>query len=125
MEEDTLDAGEELLSNYITKQGASFTYIYDFGDEWIHRIELEQIQTLDKTIKYPVCISGAMNCPPENCGGTYGYYENLAILKNPEDESYEEIKEWMGANYSPEHFDLIATNKQLQKTSRYLKKMYE
>ena len=40
----------------------------------------------DPKIKYPVCIDGARACPPEDCGGIYGYENVLTVLSDPEND---------------------------------------
>ena len=40
---------------------------------------------------YPICLAGERACPPEDCGGTEGYRNLLKILKNPDNEEYEEM----------------------------------
>ena len=80
-------------------------YTYDFGDNWKHQIELEEILPRDKNIKYPICIDGKRACPPEDCGGVWGYEDFLRILNDPADERHEEMLEWIGGEFDPEHFD--------------------
>lgn len=47
-----------------------FIFVYDFGDGWEHEIELEKILEPEYKVNYPICIHGARNCPPDDCGGT-------------------------------------------------------
>jgi len=65
-------------------QGAlkSFTFEYDFGDGWRYAVQLEDILEPEKRQKYPLCIGGARNCPPDDCGGTGGYEEFLEAIRN-------------------------------------------
>lgn len=58
-----------------------FVYVYDFGDDWIHEIVLEDINT--DRIKHPVCLDGKGATPPENCGGPYRYEWLKSIMANP------------------------------------------
>jgi hypothetical protein len=37
----------------------------------------------DPKKKYAVCLDGKNACPPEDCGGIWGYYELLKAVKNP------------------------------------------
>lgn len=53
--------------------GDKFLYIYDFGDDWRHELEIEAILPPDPKGFYPDCIAGARACPPEDCGGVSGY----------------------------------------------------
>jgi len=80
-------------------------YEYDFGDSWRHTVKLEKILKAAIGEKYPKCIAGKRACPPEDCGGTDGYRNLIKILKNPENEEYEEMVEWTGGDYDPEEFD--------------------
>ena len=81
-------------------------YTYDFGDNWEHKIPLEKILPRDKNIEYPACIAGKRACPPEDCGGIWGYEEFLEAINNPDHEEHEEMLEWVGGEFDPEHFDV-------------------
>jgi hypothetical protein len=62
------------LHQVAPKAGASFMYVYDFGDDWVHNIKVEKI--LDKDEQFvgkPLCLKGQLSCPPEDCGGIGGY----------------------------------------------------
>jgi len=63
--------------------------------------------------KYPVCIEGKMNCPPEDCGGVWGYSDLLEILIDPKHEEYEDYIEWLGDDFDPNEFDLEMINTML------------
>ena len=80
-------------------------YTYDFGDNWEHTVELEEILPRDKDVEYPRCIAGERACPPEDCGGIWGYEDLLQIISDPEHEEYEAMLEWIGGEFDPEHFD--------------------
>jgi hypothetical protein len=71
-------------------------YEYDFGDSWTHRIVLEKILPSSATPKTPKCIAGARACPPEDCGGPYGYAEFLMAIKDPSRPEHEEMLDWIG-----------------------------
>jgi hypothetical protein len=91
--------------SYYNDLGVTAKYLYDYGDSWWHKIQLEGYLLKNKKFKYPLCIDGERACPPEDCGGTSGYYELLATLSNPEDEDYEDMKIWVGENWNAEKFD--------------------
>lgn len=93
------------LRGYFLRPGQSANYEYDFGDSWSHRIELERIVDRDPGLKLPMCLGGKRACPPEDCGGTPGYEELLATLRNPADEEYQSTIEWLGGPFDPEAFD--------------------
>jgi hypothetical protein len=50
-----------------------FKYTYDFGDDWVHLITIEGTIPTVAGQRYPACIAGKRSCPPEDCGGPYGY----------------------------------------------------
>jgi hypothetical protein len=93
------------IADYFSMENRSVDYVYDFGDNWVHKVELEKILPAEEGINYPICVKGKRACPPEDCGGIWGYEELLEILKNPNHEEYEETLEWLGEDFDPEHFD--------------------
>lgn len=76
-DEDGLSAADETLASWIKPTTKSFRYIYDFGDDWVHTITVEESTTSDLPPKLPVCVAGGGACPPEDCGGVYGYRDLL------------------------------------------------
>jgi hypothetical protein len=62
---------------------------------------------------YPICIGGARACPPEDCGGIWGYEQLVEVLKNPKHPEYQEKLEWAGDDFDPERFDLDEVNRDL------------
>ena len=101
------------LSTILKKEKSKILYEYDFGDGWIHNIELEKIITEDAG-QIPRCISGKRSCPPEDCGGTYGYSDLLETISNPKNEGYEEIMEWLDEDFDPDYFDIDDINYSLK-----------
>ncbi|WP_109007066.1 plasmid pRiA4b ORF-3 family protein [Nostoc commune] len=63
---------------------------------------------------YPICITGKRACPPEDCGGSWGYAELLSIITSPSHPEYEERMEWVGEGFSPDTFDINEVNQRLQ-----------
>ncbi|MGP8329345.1 MAG: plasmid pRiA4b ORF-3 family protein [Methanosarcinaceae archaeon] len=96
----------EKMSDYFTMENRKADYIYDFGDNWIHNIELEKIVTREEGVKYPICIKGKRASPPEDCGGVWGYEELLEIIVDPNHKRHEEMLNWTGGDFDPEYFDV-------------------
>ena len=94
----------------------TYTYIYDFGDDWIHQITVEKI--LPDEIKSPVCIAGKGTCPPEDCGGSWGYENLKNILADPSNKEHSEMKEWLGLeedeDWDANYFDVDEINQILK-----------
>ena len=85
--------------------GDKFLYVYDFGDDWVHEVLIEEISEPVPKETYPRLIGGERNCPPEDCGGPPGYESLLRILADPSDPQYGETLEWLGGSFDPEGFD--------------------
>jgi hypothetical protein len=102
--EDTISGAEVKIAKYFLTPKDKAIYEYDFGDGWEHEVILEKILPEESNIKYPKCIAGERACPPEDCGGTWGYSDLLEIIANPEHEEYNERMEWIGDEFNPEKF---------------------
>ncbi|MFV0392451.1 MAG: plasmid pRiA4b ORF-3 family protein [Paludibacteraceae bacterium] len=103
------------ISDLLKTENDKMNYEYDFGDGWEHDIILEKVLPSDPKLKYPICLTGKMNCPPEDCGGIWGYLDMLETLKHPEDEEYEAVIEWLGEDFDPKHFDKDEVNNLLKR----------
>lgn len=85
-------------------------YEYDFGDSWEHELVIEEQMTAADGALYPACVAGGGACPPEDCGGSYGFAELKALLAGPPSPEREEMLEWAGGGYDPSRFDLAAAS---------------
>ena len=104
-EREILAGWKQRISAWFSKDYRSALYTYDFGDEWEHIVKLEKILAREAKKKYPVCVAGKRACPPEDCGGVWGYGDFLKVLKDPDNEEYEDMLNWVGGKFDPEHFD--------------------
>lgn len=116
---DISDDRKMKLSRISHREDYNFTYIYDFGDNWCHELCIEKFMDKEEGMRYPVCLEGGRACPPEDCGGIYGYSEMLEIIHDPYHEEHESMMVWLGGGYDPEAFDLDAVNKELRKIKRH------
>lgn len=114
----SLDARKYRIDRLLEREKDRIDYEYDFGDSWCHRITLQKILPRDPTVRLPVCVSGKRACPPEDCGGVWGYYDKLAILADPDHEEHESIREWMGDDIDPDAFSVDHVNRLLRGMSR-------
>jgi hypothetical protein len=100
--------------NHLIAQGVKkFRYIYDMGDSWEHTILIEKTLPVEAGVQYPRCIAGERACPPEDCGGPWGYADLLEVLQDPEHPEHEERLEWLGGEFDPEAFNLDEVNAEL------------
>ncbi|MGG0642673.1 plasmid pRiA4b ORF-3 family protein [Sporosarcina gallistercoris] len=120
MKEESLEMPGDLpikLEKNITLAGIVEThtvvkYMYDFGDGWMHDIQVEKVLH-DQTISKPVCLEGEGTAPPEDCGGEPGFYKFLEIMKNPSSPENETMKSWARGQLYRE-FDLDVVNRRLR-----------
>jgi len=92
-----------------------FIYEYDFGDSWEHEVLVEKVLPPDPGFKYPVCLAGKNNCPPDDCGGIGGCYNLLEAIADPHHPEHDELKEWLNEDFEPAFFDLAAKNAALKR----------
>ncbi len=93
------------LSRNLKKLEDRCEYEYDFGDAWVHDIEVEEISALP--MDNPRLLDGEGAAPPEDCGGIPGYERILEVLrtgKDPWGEDPEELITWVG-DWRPDSFD--------------------
>ena len=95
------------IADFFTPANPDAEYIYDFGDNWIHVVSLEEILPRQKGVDYPLCVEGARACPPEDSGGTHGYEDFLNIIMDPSHDEHDSMLEWAGGEFQPEHFDCL------------------
>lgn len=110
--EEQEDAEEVELESLGLKKGDQFLYTYDFGDSWEHTLTVEDLRP--DVPDHPVCLDGARNCPPEDCGGRWAYAGLLEVVANPEHEEYDDLTEWLGGEFDPEAFDMEMINEMLE-----------
>jgi hypothetical protein len=103
------------LSGVARRVRSTFAYEYDSGDSWDHRVTVEKILDPDPAaVGRAQCLDGERACPPEDCGGVWGYADLLQIIMDPKHEKYEPMMEWLGGEFDPETFDWDSVNKHLR-----------
>lgn len=107
------DENKAKLGSLIKQEKAKFFYTYDFGDSWEHLILVEKILPKEPNITYPICIKAKRACPPEDCGGPWGYMEFLEAIQNPNHPEHESFLEWLGGSFDSEFYDLNEINQRL------------
>ena len=109
---EVLDSRKMTLDKIFTEERTSFLYEYDMGDSWRHQITL--LGTVEGEEKL-ACTAGARACPPEDCGGTMGYYALLVALSDPDHEDHDTMLEWVGGKFDPHAFDVAAVDRALKR----------
>ncbi|OSM07610.1 putative plasmid pRiA4b ORF-3 family protein [Magnetofaba australis IT-1] len=89
------------------------SYVYDFGDNWLHKIEIEGSEAIDPNSRYPHLVTGKRRCPPEDVGGILGYHGFLEAIKDINHPEHGAWMEWSDGQFDPEEFDRDAINSSL------------
>ncbi len=79
----------------------------DSGDNWEHEITVEDLLDADPDTHYPVLLAAKGSCPPEDCGGPWGYANLRQILADPNHDEHQDMLEWLGLDNASE-FDPAA-----------------
>ncbi len=111
---DLEDEDNTRLDQVLRKPKDKLVYKYDFGDGWVHDVVVEKVLPIDSGgRRYPLVTGGRRACPPEDCGGIFGYYRLLEVLGQPDHPEHEEMLEWLGGEIDPERFDVEEINRRL------------
>jgi hypothetical protein len=92
------------LKDLLDRGVSEFEYVYDFGDDWVHRVVLEPAA---------LCLAGENACPPEDVGGPHAYAEFLDAIGNPKHKEHGSYLRWIGGVWDPKGFDLNRVNRDL------------
>ena len=116
-ESNTLSAKKATLADLIAhlKRNKTFHYVYDFGDDWLHTVKLEALTEASPDGTYPRLLSAQGACPPEDCGGPWGYAHYLEAIADPDHEEHVDMIEWRGPGFDPNAVDEAAIHKALDK----------
>jgi hypothetical protein len=93
------------LATVLERGIRDFLYIYDFGDNWRHRISIAEVRQGDADIEYPRFVSGARRAPPEDVGSISGFEEFLEAMADSDHEQHDQMLEWHGKPFDPEDID--------------------
>ena len=111
---DAADARTVPLATLGLREKRKCLYEYDFGNSWEHELLVEEILPRDEGKRYPVCLTGKRACPPEDCGGIWGYASFLAAIRDPEHPEHDEMLAWVGGEFDPDILDLDEVSRELQ-----------
>jgi hypothetical protein len=106
------------LSKVVPGEKFKFLYTYDMGDCWEHEILVEKVLPREAEQMYPICLAGKRACPPEDCGGAWGYAEFVEAIQNPDHPDHAQMLEWVGGAFDPNEFDRDEINQHIEIVSR-------
>lgn len=68
---------------------------------------------------YPLCVAGSGACPPEDCGGVWGYANLKEVLAHPSHEEHQDMLDWLGLGaadeFDPKEFSAEDVNVRLSR----------
>lgn len=102
---ETVDERTVELADVLPTVSSKMRWDYDFGDGWEHDIVVEAIEPAREGATYPMCVGGRRACPPEDCGGPWGYADLLAALSDPTHPEHDDLVEWTTPGFDPTAFD--------------------
>ena len=114
---DYMEASTTYIREFLEEEGW-FTYTYDLGDNWEHRVTVEKVMD-DYAFDYPVVVKYKGDCPPEDCGGIWGYYEYLEIMQDKSHPEYEDRAAWLEMQGYPDEYDMAWVNDELRRDYCY------
>lgn len=91
------DSTEVTISDIFTSR-KRIVYEYDFGDGWLHTVELCRVID-DCRNPSPQCIMAVGDAPMEDCGGPDGFAHIMEVLNNPKHPEHKEISEWVQSTW--------------------------
>lgn len=99
-DEDVCDEKRVRLSAIAKPGNPCFGYIYDFGDEWVHRVEVLDFDYAGLPPRRSLyCLEAKGACPPEDVGGVYGYEDFCRAINDKKHPEHEEMLEWVYGLY--------------------------
>ena len=94
-------ASSAKLGKLIDRGESTFTYVYDFGDNWRHTLAVERIEERRPNVPYPCFIEGARRCPPEDVGSIHGFADFLEAVTTRGHPERKAMLTWYGGPYDP------------------------
>jgi len=112
--------------------GSTFTYEYDFGDDWQHLVTLERLLPFGPDLIVPRCLDGAGACPHEDVGGVSGYARLVGVIEGgdrpvpgngnepPEEMNYDDgtpasYRRWLGFDFDPDELHVRCINMEFRR----------
>ena len=98
--------GDYSISHLLVHPKDKVLFEYDYGDGWEHDVVLSKVADYAEGEKPRVhFLGGKRACPPEDCGGVFGYYDLCEAVSHPYSARAREMEEWLGYKFDPEIFD--------------------
>ena len=109
---DDKDFSKVALSDVLNEKGVRMKLEYDYGDSWEHDVWVKGIREYNKGEKPSISfVTGHGECPPEDCGGVWGYADLLKLTQKKKLTAEErERLEWYQmdkeSEFDPDYCDI-------------------
>ncbi len=104
------------VGQVLDTSGRTVTYVYDFGDDWIHTITVDSIGPAQQV---PRCVAGQGMAPREDCGGPHGWAMLVDAINDPGNPAHEDMRAWTGLGegltIDPAAFDVVQADAGLRR----------
>lgn len=102
---DVQDESRVSLRNAL-KASVTFTWIYDYGDNWQHKVKVERAEVMGFALAHPMCITGQGACPPDDVGGVPGFENFVQAMADPAHPEHDELMGWYGGSFDSAAFSV-------------------
>jgi hypothetical protein len=92
------------LGTLVDRGITELLYTYDFGDDWQHRVIVEDILDAKPGTDYPIFIDGGRTAPPEDVGGPPGFMDFVEAMAKPRHPQRKDLVRWYGGPFNPVDF---------------------
>lgn len=105
------------IGSVLHKSGSTLTYVYDFGDDWFHKITVGSVGGALQQV--PRCTGGTGMAPYEDSGGPPGWAMLVEAVNDPGHPQHEDMREWTGLDeglkIDPAAFDAVQADAGLRR----------
>ncbi len=89
-EDGVLETGVR-LDQLLQRPGESCFYTYDFGDDWEHKLVVEEVSDLDDRDRQVRALDGRREAPPEDSGGIHWYQHLREVEADADHPEYVDL----------------------------------
>ncbi|MCY3806052.1 MAG: plasmid pRiA4b ORF-3 family protein [bacterium] len=98
------DEARYRVGDVLPRSRMTMDWEYDMGDSWSHEIVVQSIAPAGSGATLPRCIDGSGACPPEDCGGAWGFADLIDAVGDADHPRDDEAIETLGESYDPSYF---------------------
>ena len=120
-------AGKSTLADLCRglNRNRTFEYEYDFRDKWVHRVKLQAVGESDSGQLYPRLLEAKRRCPPEDCGGPWGYARFLESLRVKGNGKIATVSAQWEEEFNPDLVDIAALAARMEGLARQIQRKRE